>query len=201
MGTRGRSVQSLASLFDWAKGYGVADSGTRRPVTPDTIFQAASISKPIAAVTALAMFDAFGLDLDADVRKYVETWRLPENAFTQRAPVTMRRLLGHSAGFNVHGFAGYGSGDRLPSLLQILDGSPPTNNEPIRVIAEPGAAFRYSGGGCQVVQRGLGDLAEGSSYAALAQAKVFDPAGMTRCSLLDPWTPKPRHPRMTRPAA
>jgi CubicO group peptidase (beta-lactamase class C family) len=176
--------------IDWAKGYGVADDGTRRPVAPDTVFQAASISKPVAAVTALAMFDEMGLDLDADVRGYLKAWRLPENAFTQRAPVTMRLLLSHSAGFNVHGFGGYGSGDRLPSLAQILDGVPPANNEPIRVTSDPGAVYRYSGGGYEVVQQVLEDLAEGPAYAALVQARVFDPAGMSRSSILDPLDPE-----------
>jgi CubicO group peptidase (beta-lactamase class C family) len=175
--------------IDWAKGYGVADGGTRRAVTADTIFQAASVSKPIAAVTALAIFDALGLDLDTDVRGYQETWRLPENAFTQRAPVTMRLLLSHAAGINVHGFAGYSVGERLPSLREILDGTPPANNEPVRAIAQPGAAFLYSGGGYQVVQQLLEDLAEGTAYVATVQARVFEPTGMTRSSLLDPLDP------------
>jgi CubicO group peptidase (beta-lactamase class C family) len=174
--------------IDWAKGYGVADDDTRRPVTPDTVFQAASISKPVAAVTALAMFDERGLDLDADVRALLKSWRVPESAFTEQAPVTMRLLLSHSAGFNVHGFAGYGSGDRLPSLAQILDGLPPANNEPIRVVSDVGAAYRYSGGGYQVVQRVLEDVA-GSPYGTLVQGRVFDPAGMDRSSLLDPLDP------------
>jgi CubicO group peptidase (beta-lactamase class C family) len=175
--------------IDWAKGYGVADEGTHRPVTPDTVFQAASISKPVAAAAALALLDQMGLDLDADVRGPLQTWRLPENALTERAPVTMRLLLSHSAGFNVHGFAGYGSSDRLPSLVQILDGSPPANNEPIRVTSEPGAVYRYSGGGFEVVEQVLEDLAPGTGYAALVQARVFDPAGMARSSLVDPIDP------------
>jgi CubicO group peptidase (beta-lactamase class C family) len=175
--------------IDWAQGYGVADAGTRRPVTPDTIFQAASISKPIAAVTALATFDEMGLDLDADMRAYLDTWRFPDNTFTQQAPVTLRLLLSHPAGFNVHGFAGYGSAEPLPSLVQILDGVPPANNEPIRVISEPGAVYRYSGGGYQVVQQMLEDLS-GVEYASLVQARVFAPAGMSRSSLLDPLDPE-----------
>jgi CubicO group peptidase (beta-lactamase class C family) len=178
-----------ADGIEWAKGYGVADEKTRRPVTPETTFQAASISKPIAAVTALAIFDALGLDLDADVGRYLKKWRHPENVFTQRAPVTMRLLLSHSAGFNVHGFAGYGSDERLPSLVQILDGSAPANNEAIRVTSEPGAGYRYSGGGYQVVQQVLEDVT-GADYSALVQARVFDPSGMAHSALLDPLDPQ-----------
>jgi CubicO group peptidase (beta-lactamase class C family) len=175
--------------IDWAQGYGVAEAGTRRPVTPHTLFQAASISKPIAAVTALGLFHERGLDRDADVGGHLETWRIPENAFTRGAPVTLRLLLSHSAGFNVHGFAGYASSARLPSLEQILDGAPPANNEPIRVSSGPGAVFRYSGGGYQVVQRLLEDLSKGTPYAELVQARVFDRAGMAQSSLLDPLDP------------
>ena len=86
----------------------------------------------------------------------------------------------------MHGFAGYASSERLPSLLQILDGAPPANNEAIRVTSEPGVVYRYSGGGYQVVQQLLEDLADGTPYAAIVQARVFDPAGMSRSSLLDP---------------
>lgn len=156
--------------IEWARGYGVADPDTR------------------AAVTALGLFHALGLDLDADVRGHLRSWTLPENAFTQRTPVTMRLLLSHSAGFNVHGFAGYDSGSRhqLPSLLQILDGIPPANNEPLRVTSEPGVVYRYSGGGYQVLQQVLEDVARGTAYADLVQARVFGPAGMSRSSILDP---------------
>jgi CubicO group peptidase (beta-lactamase class C family) len=173
--------------LDWARGYGVADAGTRVPVTPDTIFQAASISKAMAATTALGLCDELGLDLDADVRGLLQSWRLPENAFTQRTPVTLRLLLSHSAGVNVHGFAGYDSASRqrLPSLLEILDGTPPANNEPIRVTSDPGVVYRYSGGAYQIVQQVLEDVAR-KGYADLVQARVFDRAGMSRSSILDP---------------
>jgi CubicO group peptidase (beta-lactamase class C family) len=179
---------ALASgdAIEWAQGYGVADAGTRRPVTPDTIFQAASISKPVAAVAALATFDEMGLDPDADVRGRLVRWRVPENALTERAPVTLRLLLSHSAGFNVHGFGGYAPGASLPSLVQVLDGAPPANNEPIRVTSTPGALYRYSGGGYQVVQLLLEDLAGGTPYSALVRARVFGPAGMGRSSVLHP---------------
>jgi CubicO group peptidase (beta-lactamase class C family) len=187
-GIPGASIAvASGGAIDWAKGYGVADQTTHAPVTVDTVFQAASISKPVAAVTALGFLDARGLGLDTDVREVLTSWRFPENALTQKAPVTMRLLLSHSAGFNVHGFAGYDSGrrNRLPSLLQILDGTPPANSEPIRVVSEPGAGYLYSGGGYQVVQQVLGDLS-GAAYADLVQARVFAPATMSRSSLMDP---------------
>jgi CubicO group peptidase (beta-lactamase class C family) len=177
------------NVIDWARGYGVADAGTRRPVVPDTIFQAASISKPIGSVTALSLFDERGLDVDADVRRYLESWSFPDSAFTQSAPVTLRLLLSHSAGFNVHGFAGYDPAAPLPTLAAILDGLPPANNEAIRVTSAPGAVYTYSGGGYQVVQQILEDIVGSSKYAALVQARVFDRAAMSRSSLLDPVDP------------
>jgi CubicO group peptidase (beta-lactamase class C family) len=176
-------------VIDWAQGYGVADASTGRPVTPDTTFQAASISKPIASVTALSLFDERGLDIDADVRTQLETWSVPASPLAQGAPVTLRLLLSHCAGFNVHGFDGYASSAPLPTLAQILDGIPPANNPPIRIASVPGAAYQYSGGGYEVMQQLLEDIAHGPKYAALAQARVFDRARMAQSSLLDPLDP------------
>jgi CubicO group peptidase (beta-lactamase class C family) len=114
---------------EWSKGYGVADAVTRRPITADALFQAASISKPIAAVTALSLFDSLGLDIDDDVRGYLDTWRMPETALTQRTPVTMRLLLSHCAGFNVHGFAGYAASAALAYLDRPVAFAVMTNSE------------------------------------------------------------------------
>jgi CubicO group peptidase (beta-lactamase class C family) len=175
--------------IDWAKGYGTLDRETDRPVTQQSPFQAASISKTVAAATALLVFRSLGLDLDADVGKHLRSWRIPEHPFTGGSPVTLRLLLSHSAGFNVHGFAGYRDTQPLPTLLQILNGAAPANNEPIRVISEPGATFRYAGGGFQVVRQLLEDVSGAEPYAQLAQRHVLDRAGMAQSSFLHPLQP------------
>ncbi len=103
----------------WTRGYGVADVRTGRPITPETLFQAGSISKPIAAWGALRLVEQG--ELDQNVNGELRSWKLPENEFTVEQKVTLRRILSHSAGTTVHGYSGYNPGNPLPTTVQILD--------------------------------------------------------------------------------
>jgi CubicO group peptidase (beta-lactamase class C family) len=163
--------------LDWAKTYGSETPGGKA-VTSKSLFQSCSISKTIATATALRLVAAGQLELDRDVNEMLHSWQIPANPHTRDAPVTLRWLLSHRAGLNVGGFPGYEPGTLLPSLLQILRGETPSNTEAVRVEAQPGTAFRYSGGGTQVVQQLLEDVA-GMPYARLAAREVLNPAQMT----------------------
>ena len=127
---------SIAVIHDgaieWARGFGVMKLGGS-PVTPETLFQAASISKPVAAVAALRLVEAGKLDLDADVNRYLKTWKVPDNEFTAKTKVTLRELLTHTAGMTVHGFAGYASGAPVPTLVEVLNGEMPANSPAMRM--------------------------------------------------------------------
>jgi len=173
-----------------ARGYGVTDETTRAPVTPATLFQAGSISKPVAALGALHLVEAGRLSLDADVNASLKSWRVPENGFTTTEQVTLRRILSHSAGLTVHGFPGYAVTDPMPSLVQVLNGTPPANTPPIRVDTTPGAILRYSGGGFTVMQQMMIDVA-GKSFPRFMQEAVLGPIGMTGSSYEQP-QPKAR---------
>src|ERR1700744_2735479 len=152
---------SVAFIHDgkiaWARGFGVTRIGGAR-VTPDTLFQAGSISKPVTAMAVLHLVQSGQLDLDANVNQYLKTWKLPENSFTAQKPVTLRELLSHTAGVTVHGFPGYASGGQTPTLVQFLDGEPPANTPAIRVDTTPGTIWRYSGGGYVITQQLLLDV-------------------------------------------
>ncbi len=161
----------------WAKGYGLQQAGDTDAVTPETLFQAASISKPVAALAALQMVEEGRLELDEPVSARLRSWAVPENEFTHFAPATLRRLLSHSAGLTVHGFDGYANGARLPTLQQILDGVPPANSAPIRVDQTPGKAWRYSGGGYTVLQQLLVDVSQ-EPFPQLLQRTVLARLGM-----------------------
>ena len=168
----------------WARGYGVLRAGGARTVDTDTLFQTGSIGKSVVAAAALRLVDRGELSLDQDVDDLLRSWRIPDNAFTAGAPVTLRRLLSHTAGITVRGFVGYPRGERLPTLGQILAGAPPANSPPIRVDLEPGSAQRYSGGGYLVVQQLLEDVT-GQPLAGLLESSIFAPAGMVH-SVADP---------------
>ena len=163
--------------ISWAKGYGTRRAGKEEPVTPETLFQTASIGKPVVAASALRLVRSGTLDLDEDVNERLRTWRVPENEFTARAPVTLRRLLSHTAGTTVHGFRGYRRGFPIPTLPQILDGRPPSNSRPIRVDSVPGETYRYSGGGYLIVQQLLTDVS-GKPFARFLNETVFSPLAM-----------------------
>ncbi|QND64468.1 beta-lactamase family protein [Mesorhizobium loti] len=164
--------------IEWARGFGVTKNGGPA-VGQDTLFQAASISKPVTAMAVLALVQAGRLDLDADVNSYLKSWKVPTNSYTNETKVTLRQLLSHSAGTTVHGFAGYETGTAIPSLLEILNGAPPANNPPIVVTRQPGKSFRYSGGGYTIVQQLLIDVT-GKPFAELLDRTVLHPLGMTR---------------------
>ncbi len=171
--------------IDWARGYGVLQAGTTDPVDRATMFQAASMSKPVAVLAALRLVEAEALDLDADVNEYLKTWTVPANEFTERRPVTIRDIASHCAGFTVHGFGGYAEGEPVPSVPQLLDGSSSANNDPIRVDKPPGEGFRYSGGGTTVLQQLLVDVT-GKPFEQIIAREVLQTVGMPRSTVEQP---------------
>jgi CubicO group peptidase (beta-lactamase class C family) len=182
---------SIAVIHDgaiqWARGFGVTRVGGT-PVTAKTLFQAASISKPVTALAVLRLVQAGKLDLDTDVNRYLKTWKVPANRFTEEHPVTLRELLTHTAGITVHGFPGYASDAAVPTLTQVLDGTPPANSPTIRVDTTPGTAWRYSGGGYVIVQQLLEDVT-GTPFAKLMRQSVLVPLGMTESTFDQPLAP------------
>lgn len=157
--------------------FGVTDSGGTE-IGLHTLFQAASITKPVTALAALRLVEQGKLSLDADVRTRLKTWTLPDSPLLQDHPVTLRTLLSHSAGLNVGGFRGYAVGTPLPTVSQILDGVAPANNDPVRVQTAPGSRWKYSGGGFVIAQL-LMTEATGRPFPALMRDLVLTPVGMT----------------------
>lgn len=155
----------------WARGYGGAG--------PETLFQAASLSKPVAAVVALRLVAAGKLALDEDVGRRLRSWRLPDGG-----EVTLRQLLSHTGGLSIMGFPGYPAGAPLPTLPQILDGAPPANTQAVRVVG-PRGTFRYSGGGYTLVQLLVEDVT-GRRFADVARDELLEPLGLTSSTFAQP---------------
>lgn len=169
----------------WSRAYGSLDRGGARPATERTLFQAGSLSKPLTAAASLTLVQAGRLSLDGPVNDYLKLWKVPPADGLAGKPVTLRYILGHTAGFTVHGFRGYDSGAPLPSLRQILDGAPPANSRPVRVDTMPGTAFRYSGGGYLVAQRLIEDVT-GRPFAAAMDSTLLRPLAMARSTFAQP---------------
>jgi CubicO group peptidase (beta-lactamase class C family) len=168
-----------------ARAYGVISRGGA-PVTTATLFQAGSISKPVAAVGSLKLVEQGTLSLDEDVNAKLKSWKVPENEFTRTEKVTLRRILSHTAGLTIHGFPGYDVSERLPSVAQVLDGT--GNTPPVRVDVVPGTINRYSGGGYTVMQQLVCDVT-GKSFPDYMNDAVLKPAGMTSSTFQQPLPP------------
>jgi CubicO group peptidase (beta-lactamase class C family) len=172
----------------WAKGYGVADTMSRRPVTTTTLFQAASISKPISAMGVLLLAQRELVGLDENVNDKLKNWAIPETDLMRASPVTVRMLLNHTAGA-IHdgsgGYAPYATGDELPTLEQILKGETPARSGPIRIISLPGKRFDYSGAGYEILQQLVMDVS-GRPFEEYMQSDVLSPIGMKSSTFAQP---------------
>ncbi len=170
---------------EWAKGYGVLEMGGTAPVDTATLFQAASISKPLASAAALQLVRSGRLDLERDVNTWLTSWRVPANGFTVQHAVTLADIMSHTAGFTVHGFPGYDADSAIPALVQVLDGARPANTDSIRVVDVPGHAFSYSGGGYTVMQQLLVDVSR-RPFPDFMRRTVLEPLGMRHSTFEQP---------------
>ena len=171
--------------IEWARGYGLADSAENRPVTIETLFQAASISKSLNGVGVLKLVQEKKINLDEDVNHYLMSWKLPASDSAKGKKITVYNLLNHTAGLNVHGFPGYSTTETLPSVIQILDGKKPANTVAIRSVFEPGLRSEYSGGGITISQLIITDVT-GRAYDEFEWNEVLKPLGMTNSSYTQP---------------
>ena len=171
--------------LEWAKGYGLREAGTDSPVDVSTLFQAASISKPVSALGVLRWVQKGALDLDTNINNFLTSWKIPDSKFTRNQPVTVRYLLCHGAGLSGHSLGGYSRGDEIPTFLQLLDGIPPAMSDPVRVVSEPQTEFRYSGGGYLILLQALIDVI-GQSFPEIMNEAVLIPVGMERSGYFQP---------------
>jgi CubicO group peptidase (beta-lactamase class C family) len=182
---------SLAIIDDGkvvdARAYGTTSRNGGTPVTPATLFQAGSISKPVAALAALQLVEKGKLSLDENVNDKLKTWKVPDNEFTTTEKVTLRRLLSHSAGLTVHGFPGYAATERMPTATEVLDGK--GNTPAVRVNLIPGSTWRYSGGGYTVMQQLVSDVS-GKPFADYMRDHVLQPLAMTNSTYEQPLPPR-----------
>jgi len=172
----------------WAQGYGLADKINGISVTLDTVFQAASISKPVSAWGVMRLVEEGKLNLDAPVERYLTRWHLPPSEFDHDG-VTIRRLLSHSAGLSLHGYPGFEPGQPLPTVEESLSGATGGAGD-VRVVQEPGLKFSYSGGGYTLLQLVVEEVT-GETFAAYVQREILDALGMTNSNFECTSEPQP----------
>lgn len=175
--------------IDWAKGYGLADTLKKIPVTTETMFSAGSISKFLMAVTALKMVESKQIELERPINNYLTSWKIAENDFTRKTPITLRLLLSHSAGTSQSSYFGFIPTQPLPTIVEILSGAKISETRPVVVNSEPNKEFRYSGGGSMIAQMALMDISK-LRFSDLTQQILFDKLGMRNSTFEQPITEK-----------
>ena len=171
--------------LDYVEVHGVKSKVTREPVTVQTLFQAASLSKSVSAAGVMSLVQEGVVSLDTDINDYLISWQVPDNELQDSEKVTLRRLLSHTAGTTVSGFRGYRYTESVPSLIRILNGEPPANSAPIVVDRVPGSQFQYSGGGYVVMQQAVQDVT-GASFPDFIRGRVLQPIGMDNSTYEQP---------------
>lgn len=181
---------SIAVIHDfeihWAKGYGIADVETGEAVETDTLFQAGSISKPVAAMGVLKAVQDGLFGLDDDINDILTSWQLDTGEFTRDRPVTPRTLMSHTSGLgDGFGFPGYDPAGPIPTVIQILEGAPPSNTRRLFMERPPMSLMEYSGGGVTLMQQALED-ARGKPFEDVLRDDVLLPIGMVDSTYANP---------------
>ncbi len=166
-----------------SKAYGVKTANNSDPVDRNTLFQAASITKSFSALAILKLVDQGKISLDDPVNLHLKGWKLADNDFTKDRAVTIRSLLNHTGGTNVHGFDGFAQGLVLPTTTAVLAGE--GTSDPVVVFQKPYEKWDYSGGGYVILQKVIEDVT-GLTFSNFMKAEIIEPLGMTNSTFQQP---------------
>ncbi|MBN1935091.1 MAG: beta-lactamase family protein [Anaerolineae bacterium] len=161
----------------YAKSFGYADRAAKVPMTSDTLYQVASVSKNLTAWGVMRLADQGLIGLDDPIEKYLTRWHIPPSPYDARG-VTVRRLLNHTAGISLEGYGeGVPVGEPLPSLEASLAGDT-RGCGAVELVREPGETMMYSGGGYTILQL-LVEEVTGQTFAEYMKENILNPLGMT----------------------
>lgn len=169
----------------WQKTYGYSNLQDSIPVTSNTLFNGASLSKPVAAMTALNLSEKGYINLNEDVNIYLQDWKVPDNKFTEQKKVTLKRLIGHTAGINNVVSTAYFLNEETPNINELLSGTKPSVDPPASVIYVPGQKRKYSNPGYSIIQKLIEDLTD-KKFEFVAEELIFKPCLMNNSSFEQP---------------
>jgi len=167
--------------------FGYKDKENKIVMTENSIFQVASISKPFCAFAVMKLYEEGLIVLDESINNYLTRWKIPESKY-QIQDVTVRRLLSHTAGTSVHGYAGYPPDIGLPTIEQSLLGNPESiyrkyHKSPVILEKKPGEKWNYSGGGYTILQLAVEEIT-GKSFPEYMNENILKKLNMTDSSFL-----------------
>jgi CubicO group peptidase (beta-lactamase class C family) len=183
--------------IEWAKGFGTRNKENNLPVTNGTLFQAASISKPVTAIAALEAFSNKQISINKNINDELTSWRIPPSPYTQKQFVTLRLLLSHTAGITGVRETGYPANKRFPNLLEILNGESPANTPPVIMVREPNTEYEYSPASYTIVQAVLSDIYQ-QPFDKMMQDLILIPLHMENSTFIQP-LPKTLYKNMAWP--
>ena len=175
--------------ISWTKHYGYANLKDSTLVNSNTVFTGASLSKPITAMAALNLVEQGKLKLDQDVNLLLEEWKVPDNEYTQKEKVTLRRLISHNAGVKNDLWSSYMPDDSIPTMNQMLNGESPSLDPATSIVAEPGSTTFYSNPGYSIIQKLIMDVTDQSFEEAIDEM-VFEPLSMESTTFEQPIPPE-----------
>lgn len=163
--------------ISWTLTERVIDFMSHREIDKNTVFQAASISKPVIASVLLKKLQKQSLGFDSDINKLPEIWQFPRHKWFKSSSAPFSRLLSHSAGASIHGFRGYAAGGFMFPIIDLLKGVGSANSKPILVDTEPSTALQYTGGGTSLAQLVLQERSR-IPLPDLAKIHILDSFGL-----------------------
>lgn len=170
----------------WQGSYGVLETSMQQKVTEETLFPACSISKMVTAIGVLRLVQEGVLSLEEDVNRYLVSWQVPENQFTQQRKVTLRSLLAHQSGIvDARGsYEPLQKQDPFPTPRELLLGATKYHSKPVEVAHLPESRFSYSDAGYSVLEQILEDVS-GEAFSAAMERLVMKPLGLKRTIFWD----------------
>jgi len=180
-----RVVFTDKGKISWSKSYGYANLKDSIKVDDKTVFQGASLGKPITAMVALNLVEQGVLKLDEDVNNKLIGWKVPTNEFTKKEKVTLRRLIGHTSGFNRYYGANYMPYEEIPTIVQTLRGEKPSKHPAAKLVAIPGQKYIYSNPGYLMIEKLMEDVT-GKKFENIIDELIFEPSTMKNSSFEQP---------------
>lgn len=171
--------------LSWSKNYGYANLKDSIKIDDKTVFTGASLGKPITTMAALKLVEQGVLNLDEDVNNKLIGWKVPTNEFTKKEKVTLRRLIGHTSGFNRYYGANYMPYEALPTIEQTLRGEKPSKHPAVKLVSVPGEKYRYSNPGYLILEKLMEDVTD-KKFENIIDELVFAPSEMKNSSFEQP---------------
>ncbi|WP_445386252.1 serine hydrolase domain-containing protein [Robiginitalea sp. IMCC44478] len=172
--------------IEWSETYQNSNFSEEQKLDSTSVFQAASLSKPVTFLAALRMYAAGQIELDKNIQEYLNDFKLPEGKQTAENPVTFRNIFSHTSGINPGGYQGYDRGLPMPSDLDILLGHDSVNTPAIAIVTRPNEALAYSGGAYTLAELALQNIYN-DEFANIMQKWILEPAGMNYSEFTQPF--------------